>query len=103
MSCTAAMPGDGGTAAAAPMVTLRVELPDGDRTITCESGDILRDVLLAEKVLVCMRGGRRFMVVQPQNFSLDFSHVSVKHSRSLPDGVHACLHARLLIDNAHAG
>ena len=56
MSCTAAMSAEAGTAAATPMVTLRVELPEGDRTITCESGDILRDVLLAEKVRVCMQG-----------------------------------------------
>ena len=38
------------------MVTLRVELPGGERTIECESGDILRDVLLAEKVSVYFCG-----------------------------------------------
>ncbi len=32
------------------MVTLQFDLPEGSRTITCESGDILRDVMLTEKV-----------------------------------------------------
>ncbi len=73
------MPGEGGTAAATPMVTLRVELPDGDSTMTCESGDILRDVLLAEKVVASgvLMASRRPVIILP----LFVCHTCLQHSR----------------------